>query len=119
VIRRSYSLESRWCQPIGGAFHEADDPYDVIDPYRSVLPLEIQASLCRLDKSLRIGIGHQPMPALSLPSRVRANFTTKFDQHGVPLEPYMRHLTSPVERAESYRVCDSGRNRQVRFPARS
>ena len=97
MIRRSYSLGSWWCQPIGGAFHEADDPYDVIDPYRSLLPLEIQASLRCLDKSLRIGIGHKPMPALFLPPCIGANFAAKFDQHGVPLKLYAPHLPSPVE----------------------
>ena len=81
--------------------HKADDPCDVIDAYRSLLPLEIQASLRRLDKSLRICIGHQPMPILSLPSCVRTNLATKFDQHGVPPESYTTHLMSPVERAES------------------
>ena len=33
-----------------GAFHEADDPYDVIDAYSSLPPLEVQASLHCLDK---------------------------------------------------------------------
>jgi hypothetical protein len=100
VIRRSYSLEFRWCQPIGSAFHEANDPYAVIDPYRSVLPLEVQASLGCADKSLRICIGHKPMPALFLPSCLGADFATKFDQHGVPLESYATHLTSPVRLAQ-------------------
>ena len=77
--------------------HKADDPYDIIDAYSSLLPLEIQASLRRLDKSLRIGIGHQPMPVLSLPSCIRANLATKFDQHGVPLESYATHLSGPVK----------------------
>jgi hypothetical protein len=83
-----------WCQPIGGAFHEADDPYDIIDVYWSLLPLKIQTSLRCLDKSLRVCIGHKPMPALSLPSCVGANFATKFYQHVVPLESYAPHLPS-------------------------
>ena len=92
-MRRSYSLGARWCQPIRSALHEADDPYDIIDVYWRLLPLEIQTSLRCLDKSLRVCIGHNPMPALSLPSCVGANFATKFDQHVVPLESYAPHLS--------------------------
>ena len=77
-----------------GAFHEADYRYDIIDVYWSLLPLEIQTSLRCLDKSLRICIGHNPMPALSLPSCVGGNFATKFDQHVVPLESYAPHLSN-------------------------
>jgi hypothetical protein len=98
VIRRHYSLESRQSQPIGGAFHEAYNPYDIIDAYPNVLPLEIQASLGCADKILRICISHKPVPALPLPSCIGANFATKFDQHGGPLESYAAHPPSPVEK---------------------
>jgi hypothetical protein len=118
VIRRHYSLKSRWCQPIGGAFHEADDPCDIIDAYRSLLPLEIQASLRCLDKSLGICICHKPMPALPLPSCVGANFATKFDQQGVPPESYAAHLTSPVE-SRIVPSLPQGAIGKCDFPARS
>ena len=89
-----------------GAFHEADDPYDIIDVYWS---------LRCLDKSLRVCIGHKPKPALSLPSCVGANFATKFDQHVVPLEMVRTASAEPLETNELYGVGKSGCNRQVRL----
>jgi hypothetical protein len=108
---RKCSRQAVWCSA-----HEANDPDDVVHPDLCLRLAEIEPSLRGADECLRLGVVHDPLPAILLPLRSWANLAPKIDQCRIPSKSDRCHVATSFHVSlplESYSAHKSQRNLSV------
>jgi hypothetical protein len=80
-----------------GAFNEANQPSRVVNRNLSMNAHTFQATMCGMNKSARIMIGHSPVPPLLMPLSLGAGLPSHVVQDRTPGKSDRRHELIPQQ----------------------